>query len=138
MTHPHFRIDTLHERSRELANQIDRTRLLAAEPTREAVADGDLSLRLCRVSDDPILERLAALEGRRPPQGPHLLAEVDGEAVAALSLADGEFLADPFRPTAHLLPLMRARAAQLGAPLRQRRALGVVNRRFAQARSTTR
>ena len=29
MTHPQFRIDTLHERSREFANQIDRTRRLA-------------------------------------------------------------------------------------------------------------
>jgi hypothetical protein len=29
MTHPQFRIDTLHERSRELAHKIDRTRLLA-------------------------------------------------------------------------------------------------------------
>ena len=35
MMHPQFRLDVLHERSRELANQIDRTRLLAGEPTRE-------------------------------------------------------------------------------------------------------
>jgi hypothetical protein len=137
MTHPQFRIDTLHERSRELARQIDRTRLLADEPTSEE-GGGEVTLRLCRVSDDPVIERLAALEGRRAPQGRHLLAEVDGEAVAALSLADGEFLADPFRPTAHLLPLMRRRAAQLGSPPRPRRVLSAFNRPFAHARSTTR
>ena len=138
MTHPQFRIDTLHQRSRELAYQMDRTRRVDGKPTGEEVVDKDVLLRLCRVSDDPILERLAALEGRRVPQGDLLLAEVDGEAVAALSLVDGEFLADPFRLTAHLLPPMRRRAAQLGAPLRRRRALAVVNRRFAHARTTTR
>jgi hypothetical protein len=138
MTHPQFRIDTLHERSRELANRIERTRLLADEPTREEVADETVSLRLCRVSDDPILERLAAFEGRRAPQDRHLIAEVDGEAVAALSLASGEILADPFRPTAYLLPLMRRRAAQLGARPRPRWALDVLNHRFAHTRTTTR
>lgn len=132
MTHPQFRIDTLHERSRELAHQIDRTRPLADEPTREQIADDDVSLRLCRVSDDPILERLAALEGREAPQGRHLIAEIDGGAVAALSLGTGEFLADPFRPTAHLLPLMRRHAAQLDAPARPRKALVVFNHRFAR------
>ena len=33
--HTQFRLDVLHQRSRELANQIDRARLLADEPTRE-------------------------------------------------------------------------------------------------------
>ena len=70
------------------------------------------------MSDDPSLERLAALEGREVPHGSHLVAEVADEVVAALSLVGGEFLADPFRPTEHLLPLMRTRAAQLHAPSR--------------------
>ena len=138
MTHPQFRIDTLHQRSRELASRIDRTPMLGDEPAREEVSDGDVSLRLGRVSDDVILQRLAALEGRMAPQGRHLLAEVEGAAVAALALAGGEFLADPFRPTAHLLPLMRLRAAQLGAPPRSRRMLGVFNHRLAHAPTTAR
>jgi hypothetical protein len=79
--------------------------------TEEAVA-----LRLYEVADDPMLEQLAALEGREVQHGRHLVAEVDGEVVAALPLAGGEPLADPFRPTAHLVPLMRRRAAQLSAP----------------------
>jgi hypothetical protein len=114
--HPQFRIEMLHERSRELTNQIDRGRLLTAERTRDEIAEEAVSLRICRVSDDPSLERLAALEGQAVPHGRQLLAEVDGEIVAALPLAGGAFLGDPFRPTAHLLPLMRQRAAQLYAP----------------------
>ena len=137
MTHPQFRIDMLYERSRELASQIDRKRLVAGEQPREDVAERDVSLRLGRVSDDAILERLAALEGRKAPHGRHLLAEVEGEAIAALSLAGGEFFADPFRPTAHLLPLMRVRATQLGAP-RPRRMLGVFSHRFTHAPTTAR
>jgi hypothetical protein len=41
------------------------------------------------------------------------VAEVSGSIVAALPLAGGKPLADPFRPTAHLLPLLRLRADQL-------------------------
>ena len=53
MTHPHFRIDTLHERSRELANQIDRTMLLGDEsqlgaPPRPRRALGVFSHRFAR------------------------------------------------------------------------------------------
>jgi hypothetical protein len=130
MTHPQFRIETLHERSRERTHRIKRGRLLAAEQTRGESADQGASLRL--VSDDRILERLAALESREAPQGRHLLAEVDGEAVAALSLVTGEFLADPFRPTAHLRPLMHRHAAQLNAPTRPRWAPVLFDHRFAR------
>jgi hypothetical protein len=125
MTHPQFRIDTLHGISRSLAKQLDRNRLLAAETTREPIADDAVLLRLGGASDARSLERLAALEGREVPQGRHLVAEVNGEIVAALPLEGGRFFADPFRPTAHLLPLMRSRAAQLDGRRRPRRTLGV-------------
>jgi hypothetical protein len=113
--HPEFRIEMLHERSRELTNQINRGRLLTAEPTDDEIAEAVVSFRLGRASDDPSLERLAALESRPVPHGRQLLAEVDGEVVAALPLAGGGFLGDPFRRTAHLLPPMRRHAAQLHA-----------------------
>ena len=121
MMHPQFRIDLLHDQSRELAHRLERSWLLSVtEPTRQELADEAVSLRLCRVSDDPILDRLAALEGREVPRGRHLIAEVNGEIVASLPLMGGDLLADPFRPTEHLLPLMRLRAAQLYAPPRPR------------------
>jgi hypothetical protein len=43
------------------------------------------------------------------------VAEVDGQPWAALSLAGGELLTDPFRPTAELAPLLSLRAAQIHA-----------------------
>ena len=52
-------------------------------------------------------------DGRPVPRGRVVLAEVDGDIVAALPLGGGAALTDPFRPTAHLLPLLRLRAAQL-------------------------
>jgi hypothetical protein len=47
-------------------------------------------------------------------------------------------LADPFRPTTHLLPLMGLRAAQLYAPRRTRTTLDIFNHLFANARTMTR
>jgi hypothetical protein len=116
--HPDFRMDLIHEREHALGQALRRARLLdelAAKPSEEAVA-----LRLCSVHDDEALERLAVLEGRPSPRGRYVLAEVDGEVVAALPLAGGKPLSDPFRPTAHLLPLLRLRASQLEAQPRPR------------------
>jgi len=56
---------------------------------------------------------IARLAGAHPPGGPLLVAEVDGELRAALSLADGAVLADPLAPSAAALELLRARALQL-------------------------
>ena len=55
------------------------------------------------------LERLAALDDRRVPAPPLLLAERDGRLVAAVSERTGEAVADPFEPTAHLIAMLRAR-----------------------------
>ena len=53
------------------------------------------------------LERLAALDDRRVPAQPVVLAEADGRLVAALSRRTGEAVADPFEPTAHLVEMLR-------------------------------
>jgi hypothetical protein len=66
--------------------------------------------------DDALpLLRLAALDSSEPPAQPALVAEVDGELRAALSLRDGSVVADPFHRTLALVDLLRARAAQLTA-----------------------
>ena len=70
-------------------------------------------LRLCTIADDPVLDRLAELEGQPQPKGRHVVAEVDGAVIAALPLAGGRPLADPFRFTAQLLPLLELRRKQL-------------------------
>ena len=59
-------------------------------------------------NDRPRLERLAALDDRRVPAQPVVLAEVDGRLMAALSERTGEAVADPFEPTAHLIAMLRA------------------------------
>jgi hypothetical protein len=43
------------------------------------------------------INRLAALSGSRPPKGVVLLAEVEGEPVAAVGLFDRRAVADPTR-----------------------------------------
>jgi hypothetical protein len=65
-------------------------------------------------ADFDALVRLAALDDRRVPSGTVVVAEVDGELAAAVSLA-GHAIADPFRPTADLVGLLELRAAQLSA-----------------------
>jgi hypothetical protein len=70
-------------------------------------------LRLSTTRDGDSLARLAELEGQTAPAGPHVVAEVGGAVVAALSLGRGRTLRDPFRPTAYLVPLLQLRAKQL-------------------------
>jgi hypothetical protein len=70
-------------------------------------------LRLATEADAPDLTRLAALDSQPPLKGSILIGELHGEPVAALSLADGRAVADPFRPTAHVIATMRVRARGL-------------------------
>ncbi len=82
-----------------------------------------IELRLCRVADDPQLEALAELAECPLPFGRFVVASVDGRIVAALPLAGGRALRDPFVRTAHLMPLLELRAAQLREPEPRRRLL---------------
>jgi hypothetical protein len=65
--------------------------------------------------DEAVLRRLAHLSSRALPRGPFLLAESDGEPLAALSVSTGESVADPFVATADLVALLELRAAHLRA-----------------------
>jgi hypothetical protein len=72
-------------------------------------------LRLATEADHDTLVRLAELDSKAPLQGSILIGELHGEPVAAISLTDDRSVADPFRPTAHLLASMRVRARGLKA-----------------------
>lgn len=61
-------------------------------------------------ADVPSVRRLAALDDRRPPHGPALLAYEGGELRAALGLLDGQAVADPFHRTADIVDLLRLQA----------------------------
>jgi hypothetical protein len=83
--------------------------------------EGPITLRCGEARDEAALARLAALDSARPPAPPVLLAEREGVLLAAISLADGAVVADPFKPTAALVELLRMRERQLRSPTRPRR-----------------
>ena len=72
-----------------------------------------LVIRPAVAADAKALQRLATLDSARPLAGDAVVAEQDRSLVAAVSLSDGTAIADPFRPTADIVGLLRARAAQL-------------------------
>jgi hypothetical protein len=82
-----------------------------------------LTIRLAREDDRGSLAILAQLDSGRTPAHPVLLAEADGGVVAALSLLDGTAVADPFRPTADVVDLLRMRARAAATDDRARRGL---------------
>jgi hypothetical protein len=89
---------------------------------RIAALSSPVRLRLAAAGDLGALERLAGLDSRRLPPGPHLVAERDGRIDAALSLRTDEHLADPFRRTAELCELLRCHAGGARVAPREARA----------------
>jgi hypothetical protein len=72
-----------------------------------------ITLRLATAEDTQVIERLAALYDRPLPTGQLLLAVVDGELQAALTLGGDRELMEPYLPTAALVDLLALRAKQL-------------------------
>jgi len=75
----------------------------------------DVEIRLAGPADAPALSRLSELDSR-PADALHgdvLLAEVQGDPVAALSLEDDLLVAHPFRHTKPLAQMLTLRAHQL-------------------------
>ena len=83
--------------------------------------DPTVVIRAARGSDGTLLDQLAELDSQRPLSGDVLLAEQDGELVAAI--AGERVIADPFRPTADVIALLRVRAGG-SRPAPRRGALG--------------
>ena len=50
-------------------------------------------------ADGERINRLAALTDTHPPEGAVLLAEVEGDPVAAIGIFDGHAISDPYRST---------------------------------------
>jgi hypothetical protein len=91
--------------------------------TRPAPGPAAFTVRPARAEDLPALDALAALDSQPPPPGVSLLlAEVEGELWAAVSIFDGSVtIADPFRPTAELVRLLRERSRRLAQSEGRRR-----------------
>jgi hypothetical protein len=105
-----------------LAKALTADRLEQAEGLRRSRAEwadlkpdpfSSVTVRLTRPGDAEAVMRLAELDGRRVPPAPLLAAEVGGEVLAVRSLASGKAIADPFRPTAHLIELLELRSSHL-------------------------
>jgi hypothetical protein len=90
-----------------------------------------VTVRFATPRDSGAIERLAELDSGSAPDGPALVAEVDGELAVVLPLRHGRVLADPFRPTADIVRLLELREAQLRGGRRRRIAL----RRWASRRA---
>jgi hypothetical protein len=69
----------------------------------------ELRISACREE----LERLALLSERPLHEGDWLVADVDGVAVAAVSVDDGATVYDPFKPTSQALSLLKLRRKQV-------------------------
>jgi hypothetical protein len=75
-------------------------------------APDQVTIRRAYPDDAAALAQLAALDCRRLPAGELLVAEVEGRLWAAVSISSNVAIADPFRPSAGLVRLLRMRAAQ--------------------------
>lgn len=80
---------------------------------RELGDEDGLTVRAATQRDGEAVRLLAALEGVQMPKGEMLVAEVGDDVVAALPLDGGRPLADPFRPTKHIVALLELRARQV-------------------------
>jgi hypothetical protein len=108
-----WRLMMANDRIESLRRSATRRPLAPAGPSALEPERGEVELRLCSVSDDQALADLAMLSGRPVPPGRLVVAIVEGRLVAAVPLAGGQTLADPFERTEQLVRLLELRAVQL-------------------------
>jgi hypothetical protein len=89
--------------------------------TTEDPTDTSITIRAAGPEDAEALRRLAQRDSRTVPDGELLIALVEGEARAAISLTSGEAIADPFHRTDELVRMLTVRGSQLRRETRQRR-----------------
>ena len=84
-------------------------------------SESGVEMRLAQLTEGDVLRRLAELDSSPELTGQVVIALIDGEAVAGLSLVDHRVVANPFVPTRDAIALLRLRAQQLaGGPTRRR------------------
>jgi hypothetical protein len=128
--------------SRLQAAEIDR-RAQQLGPQLAALSEGaqtplrdPVTLRFAAPEDHRELKRLADLDSASLPADPLLVGERAGQPIAALSLADGAVVANPFVASADVVAMLRLRALQLrraqasGRRTRRRRPLSVLRLRL--------
>jgi hypothetical protein len=88
------------------------TRFTGSQPRVES-APPRVTMRLAEPADERALVRLAALDSRRLPAGRLVVGEMGGAIQAAVPLAGGDAIANPFVHTDELVKLLELRAEQL-------------------------
>ena len=76
-------------------------------------AGAPVLIRSASPADARAIDRLSALDERTLPPGERLVGELGGRVVAAVDVASGTAVADPFVPTVGVLELLGVRAAQV-------------------------
>ncbi|HUA05113.1 MAG TPA: hypothetical protein VMB27_14510 [Solirubrobacteraceae bacterium] len=92
---------------------------MAATPLHRWTPDSQaptVAIRLAETDEAAVLRRLAALDDQRPLEGRVLVALVDGEPEAAISLDNRRVIANPFLATRDLVQLLRVRAEHIAGP----------------------
>jgi hypothetical protein len=86
-----------------------------AAPSRSPLDEGlGFTIRFAYPDDDAALRHLAALDSQPLAPGPLLVAEVDGELWAAMSITgEPRAIADPYHHTVALVALLREHADRL-------------------------
>ena len=77
------------------------------------------TVRPATEADEQHLLRLSILDSQIELVRPALIGEINGEPAAAMSLASGRVVADPFAPTETLVAHLRVRAHALQASRRE-------------------
>ena len=85
------------------------------------MTDRTLTIRRAGIADSGALARLAALDSASLLDGEALVAQVGSEIWAAVEIDTGSAIADPFRPSADMVELLRFRAERVRAAATGRR-----------------
>ncbi|MGZ4255619.1 MAG: hypothetical protein ACXVH1_40390 [Solirubrobacteraceae bacterium] len=116
------------EHIHDLERQARRAHKQDSEPD---VSAASIELRLAYADESRVLHRLAQLDDAPDLDGDALLALIDGEAIAALSLSDRRVVANPFVRTEHAVSLLRIQADHLFGRRERRRLRGIPRLRLA-------
>ena len=75
------------------------------------IESAEITIRAARAEDMGEIARVAGRDTHELPEGALLVAKVGSDVRAAISLADGTIIADPFHRTAELVAMLKIRAA---------------------------
>ncbi len=90
-----------------------------------------IELRLAHANEADVVRRLAELDSAPELTGQVVIALIDRDPVAGLSLLDQRVVANPFVPTREAVALLRLRAKHLSGAHTHRKLRRVLRLRFA-------